>query len=536
MTAALQGDAASGSFRLAGWFDYLASAVPTSPIIWYGTIPWWANLSFHDHPPVVFLIQRIFFLFGDTTFLALLPFVLAGVVTTYLVYLILKPTGNRVAAAGSTLYAIASYAVWGSRTGYLEGIAVVFITASLLFLMRFLEQGKKKDFYWWVSMVALAIASKYTTLFLLPAGLILIAIYRRSLFRLRSFWLGALLFVALLSPVIIFNGMLLATRGHFDATLSSMVGMHPTDYASISERGTNFNILTNASSLGITLATNMSLPLLLLALLSCILLIVRALRKKNTILDNVVLVTLIFMIILFCFSGAAVRFLSIFMPFFCIAIIRSAHIIVRAFPGKLMVRKITMVVLAITAILELGYSVNTNLVVNPTGPVAIAYAAGRQESTGFQNLENYLRQEPLHDPGDFKRPKTLLGDSTTYQTAGKQIILMDVRTDWFSRMWYVRRFDVYHRVPIIYTTDLFASYQQSGFKGPIIAYVKATEASKVWLVVATGGGIRTDTDATYDKQLDDLIGWVESYGVKPVVITTNDGQPAFNVYHFSFEK
>ena len=53
-------DDALYSVRALGWFDYLGGG-QTTPVQWFGYIPWWANLSFHDAPPTIFLIQKIFF-------------------------------------------------------------------------------------------------------------------------------------------------------------------------------------------------------------------------------------------------------------------------------------------------------------------------------------------------------------------------------------------------------------------------------------------------------------------------------------------
>ena len=50
----LHHDAALNSMRAFGWFDFLVGKGQTGPLIWLGHIPWWGNLSFHDHPPLAF--------------------------------------------------------------------------------------------------------------------------------------------------------------------------------------------------------------------------------------------------------------------------------------------------------------------------------------------------------------------------------------------------------------------------------------------------------------------------------------------------
>ena len=87
----LQNDAALNALRSFAWLDYLPNPGQTSPMIWFGEIPWWGNLSFHDMPPLVMLIQNVFFkIFGANTLGASLPFIFSGVGVLSLLYFLLK--------------------------------------------------------------------------------------------------------------------------------------------------------------------------------------------------------------------------------------------------------------------------------------------------------------------------------------------------------------------------------------------------------------------------------------------------------------
>ena len=71
----LTGDPAYSSFMSLGWLDFVGQNNQTSPIVWFGYIPWWGVLSFSGKPLLGFLVQYIFFkLFGESSFVALLPF------------------------------------------------------------------------------------------------------------------------------------------------------------------------------------------------------------------------------------------------------------------------------------------------------------------------------------------------------------------------------------------------------------------------------------------------------------------------------
>src|SRR3989344_2527063 len=69
-------------FRSIGYLDYFDSTAQSTPIQWLSDkqLPWWTNLSFHDDPPLFFLIQHTFInIFGENLFASRLPSALAGI-------------------------------------------------------------------------------------------------------------------------------------------------------------------------------------------------------------------------------------------------------------------------------------------------------------------------------------------------------------------------------------------------------------------------------------------------------------------------
>ena len=118
----IQTDDATYSFRAIGYLDYMDSQLQTTPIDWFEKIPAWSKLSFHDAPPLVFAIQYSFFkLFGISTFVARLPFALAGLGSVILLYFIGQRLYNeKVGLLASFLLTIFSYHTWASKVGYLE--------------------------------------------------------------------------------------------------------------------------------------------------------------------------------------------------------------------------------------------------------------------------------------------------------------------------------------------------------------------------------------------------------------------------------
>src|SRR3990167_9145720 len=87
------------AFRAIGMLDFDEAAEQTTPLEWWDTkasggkyeIPWWTRLSFHDHPPLVFLIQHFFMrIFGEHAWALRLPSALFGIASVLLLYLIGK--------------------------------------------------------------------------------------------------------------------------------------------------------------------------------------------------------------------------------------------------------------------------------------------------------------------------------------------------------------------------------------------------------------------------------------------------------------
>ena len=133
--ADIQTDAATYSFRALHYFDYMDTTVrQTTPFQWYEEgAPFWINLSFHDAPPLAFIIQFVFFkIFGVSTLVTLLPFALAGFGSIVLLYFIgRKLYGETAGLLAAFILAISSYHIWASRVGYLEILVTFFILLTI---------------------------------------------------------------------------------------------------------------------------------------------------------------------------------------------------------------------------------------------------------------------------------------------------------------------------------------------------------------------------------------------------------------------
>ena len=211
------------SFRSIGWLDYLESSYQTTPVQWLNGVnmPWWLNLSFHDHPPLFFLVQKIFFnLFGDSLFVSRLPSAIFGILFVYLIYLTSKKLFKKeeVGLVSAFIVAISFAHVSLSRMAMMESVLFFFILLNIYYFLQLLENKK----YWWRFGLTfgLAMLTKYIAVFLIPTYLVYLLIFRRDLFKNSKLYLALILAVIIFSPVIVYNIYSYKSFGHFDLQLA----------------------------------------------------------------------------------------------------------------------------------------------------------------------------------------------------------------------------------------------------------------------------------------------------------------------------
>lgn len=525
----IQHDSAIYSVRAMGWFDYLAGEGQTSPIIWFKEIPWWGWLSFHDHPPLAFGIQFIFLLlFGQSSFSVLLSFALAGIATTYLIfYIINKVRGNFEALLASALFTITTLSIWVTRTGYLEGIEILPLTGAFVFFVLFIYKEKSKFLYLTALLVGLSVLTKYTALYLLPAIFVFLLIKNRKIFKNKVFWKSALIFLLTLTPIIIYNIMVFKTRGHFDAALSSMLGMNPEDYY-ILTRNVNSNILDNIKTIFDSLRDTMTMPFLLATMASIIHLIIQWIRKQSDKFTIFLLLNILFVLLMFSFSGVAPHFIAIIIPLTSIALALSLKKLWTSMRDRSNLKKMLIgLVLALMAF-ELSYNINTNILPRAYGSQGFAYSEYRFPDYGFSKLDQYLR-ENIYGELPKRRFITKLDNKLLFfDTVGREIIIKDDRTHWNSDMWYYHRYQTYYNVPIVSFTDALSNSSDE----KIFDYLLKTGTTGFWVIEAVGPAI-TRSQIKSDNQWIDVLNILKQGGVKPIKNIHNiDSELTFRIYHF----
>ncbi|MEN9621675.1 MAG: Dolichyl-phosphate-mannose-protein mannosyltransferase [Candidatus Parcubacteria bacterium] len=461
----LYSDNALNSFRAYGWFDRLLGG-QQAPIDWLGHIPSWALLSFHDAPPVAFMLQNISFtFFGGSPFGARAPFVFAGLISVLALCIAVKRiVGTEKAIWAACLLAINSYAVWAGLAGYLEGIEQLFIITSLfaLYFLTTNEDAKPHWLYIGAASSALACMTKYTAIFIFLPALFALIRYRKNVlgsFRTKEWSIALSIFIVIILPVVIYNIAMYQERGHFDAALSSIVGMHPADFSAISSRGIDFNPLKNISSTFSSFAENNSFGFSLLSALSVLWIIYKCIRRTSDRFEEHTLSFFLSFLLMSAFFSGGTRFDSVLTPI--IAILTALAVCDWKNRTRESKRYILVGTIVLICVFEAFYAINTNILVKPIGVHGVFYSKSKLSDYGFNELDSYLRKNvitrlPLKK--SIRSPKDL--NFTNKDVAGRSVVIYDDRINWFAQNWYFLRYINYHAVPIL--SDVYFDPTQGG--------------------------------------------------------------------------
>jgi uncharacterized membrane protein len=528
----LLGDGAINSFRAFGWFDWLANSGQLTPFEWFGHIPNWALLSFHDAPPLSFFIQHIFFgMFGGGVVVARLPFILSGLGIILLLWFFLNKLSGKLTASVSVLfYSVMSYAVWAEQSVYLEGMVEFFIVCSVIFGGYFLfKKQSKKYLYLWFISIALALLTKYTALFILPPVFLYMYLHRTYIREnIKQVFISSIICLFILTPIIVYNAKLYQYRGHFDAALSSIVGMHPSDFSIISQRSVSFNVSVNLVSIIKTLANNISYSILILFIICTFILLFNARGKKLKSFESWVIVHLFFLIFMFSFATPGDRFLSIFVPFIALVIgLGIRDVFISTSVNK---RYLVLIVVFLVFVFELVYSINTNVTRSPYGKVGWMYSPNKIYDIGFNKLDTYIRTTAVTKlpPKHTVRSKDDVIFSNE-DVEGRSVVIFDDRINWFAQMWYMQRYFMYYGWPYISTSFLS---QDGPYKLSVEELLGASGETLYFIYPISDQvmDLSRKVDASLNYVGPELAKQFDAAQASTTVINDSRGTPVFKIY------
>ncbi len=496
--ADLQTDGAVYSLRALGYLDYLNTPLQSAPLQWYASPPWWTRLSFHDAPPLVFLIQFFFFsVLGESTLVARIPGAFAGVGSVILVGLIGRRLwGNAAGQLAALLISTSALFVSAAREPYLESVEVFFILLSVWVFTRAVREPR-----WWPAWgiaAGLALDTKYTAFFVVPAAVGYLVAFQRPALRQRQFWLGVGLLALTLSPALIYNTGLYFSRGHLDLQLSRLVpgtweaakAAWPKLYAEV---GTAPDFLGNAKSMVTYVGSVVTLPELLLGLTGIGWLTFVVVRRKLTPpLAFIPWLSVVLLAAFFTLQGPAPRFLPVLSPWIALA---SAGALVSFWRRwRALMPRWGKAMAAAGLVFLLGYAllftVNTNHSFQPVGSPWWYSPTLRLGNDGFQQLAGYLEPRFSAQPGyTFHRPRRrdqILSDFT--RLAGQDLFIYQADLRWFSAFWYFQRYSLYHDVYVLSDRELAAVAESEGRPLQMPQFFQAFGARRVYFIVGVAPG------------------------------------------------
>ncbi|MFA4873073.1 MAG: glycosyltransferase family 39 protein [Patescibacteria group bacterium] len=504
----LIGDDATYAFRSVGYFDHMASQLQTTPYQWFEAVPWWAKLSFHDHPPVAFLAFHIIFgIFGMTTLVAhSIPILLGTLSVALCIAVGARLSSPRVGIIAGFLFAVTSLSIWISRVLYLETILIPLLLFTIYCALR-----ARLSPSWWIITgfsFGLSIATKYTAIFLLPALCYLAYPLWHTKKQIRF---GIFVAIAALTPVIIYNIFLYQTRGHFDYQLTRLFRITTQDWPRLAVTSSPASLISIFSSI----QDAVSWPAAILFLLAAWWSFFRWIRNKNN-EQGVIALLLLFFNLEIIFLGNAVRFLSPIIPFLCL----SAGILLDdIWKGALGFTKIALLAGASFAVIAMcAYSINTHFLAQPWGRAGLAFSSTRGENYGYEQLDQYLLT--LYQERDS------VDDLWDVAAVEKTLYIFDSNINYFPKMWYVQRRVTYQGIPFTSSLEFRKLIQENGE-----SYFPQKGYTYYVLIHALSGTLMVPADIR-NKVADQMALTLEEQSMQNVTIQRSDGEPAFRVYFF----
>lgn len=531
--ADIQNDDALYSFRAFDYLDHTNSGNrQTTPLQWLEEYPWWAYLSFHDHPPLVFIIQYLFFtVLGSSVLVMKLPFALAGLGSVFALYWLAKELyGYHVALLASLILAILSYHSWASKIGYLEPMLTFFLLLTLIFFVKGFKDNK--FFIHFGIFLGLSFLTKYTTLFIIPPILLYLFIKDKGAIKAKEMLIGLVITLIIISPVIVYNFFVFQERGHFDLQLSAIFNQDTSaDWPGISRQvsGLKFNSTIKV------FFDNYSIAIFSLFVFSLLFMVMEALVNIRDIIklkfknDPLIFLLLLFGILMFSAVGHEARFLSVLNPFIAlmIAIVLSqVMLMVNKEKSEQDIRLYLITFLAgIVILFEIFYNINSNILSKPFGEKGKHYSTYRLEAGGFNNLDEFLLSSNVIDLSSRKKIRSISDLSVDVnEMAGKDLFIYDQDLNWFSTLWYFGRYSTYYGNLFVPIADLASVIDPATW----FSFFEEKDLKTVYYIKGKNDIVLASKDNQGPgRELEKIF---LSQGAEKIDILNNNNELAFSLY------
>ena len=532
------------------------------------------RLSFHDHPPLVFLAQNFSMrAFGQTPFAVRLPSVLSGLAAVWLVYLIGKNLYSPlVGLTGATLFAFTVNHVWISRIGLQESILIVLMLASAFCFFKFsglilpsssvtigrpiVTDEKNQNWLWLIAaafFLGLAFLAKYIALILAPIFASIFILYQvmnkaRRLYSRRVFLqisIAVFLFLAVASPIIIYNIQLYRNFGHFDFQFSLLARQNVPEWQDRPGQEVLGSFANRLKTYFPRLLEANSPYFLILAAIGFAIILAQMIFRRRfsayspfAVSHAFLVITLAWLLPFLIFIGPAHRFFTILTPWLAISAGYALIVMSNNFPFYY--RGLTSIVIALTLAVEILYSYNSVVALDPVGlrPWSYSYLHRQSLSSGFNQLNLYFDEElkgKMPDTAitfEFPFARELLkqatdsGRSQNLQAVPWGIVYND-NINLSAQRWVLLRRITYHGWPVASAENFIAGGGQKFF---IESGIK-----KIYFINPTVLALQ-DRTRPPTAHGDIMESQLRARGFKPAEEIKNPrGEISFRVYKFNLQ-
>ncbi len=520
----MTGDDAHYSARAVAPIDFMFGEVnaQSTPVQWFDHTPWWSALSFHDHPKPLFLVQHLFLAMHQTGFFAKLPSALFALGSLVLMYFFVRRLDRRAAVLACLLLVLNAHFIWTGRVAYLESGVMFGVLLAVYYFIRYEENNRQ----WWKFGLAfgVALALKFTTLFLFPALLLFIALNHRSWFRSVKFY-GALgIAFSLQLPLIIYNLSMYQATGHFSLQFVRLFHQSSPWHLSAVSAPT----LARFGDLFLELGHLISWPYLALFVLA--LGYTLWWKRRLTFLLSLVL---LFTVQQF-FIGQYGYILSLY-AIFAAPLIALASVDLAKRLGAVYGKKaeISLQVGKVILLVYLAFFViNSHVLAVHYGRIGWTYSEASSQNYGVAQLDAYLDALAARDknltPLDLYGEIKVKDDRTVpyllktnqqklaESLAHSNIIIFDDRISWFSRVWLFERRRFYQNLPYI-------SIAENNL-------LKQLTLNSFYFIKAEAGA-PLDSITKKSRLAPEMEEKLDKLGIVPDLIYRDDGVLAFKVYY-----
>ncbi len=417
-----------------------------------------------------------------------------------------------------------SYFIWMGRIGLLESVFTFFLCLGLYYCLKALETDPKyfaySGLYW-----GLSILTKYTFLFFAPGILAYILWRQRWIFKNKKFWIGAAIFLAVSSPILIYNLGMLGARGHFDVQFSDFFGQVHNDWPKLAKRVSFAHV--NPGGVLAMLLEGFSWPYFAIFTLSFL----GALYLFRKSLKIFVVFFFVSPLVFFSFIGASSLWLGALAPF-------AALIIGLTLADMLKERNYAAYGgLALLASFFLFYSLNTNTFIKAKGH-KLLYANFRSENYGYNQLDKEISQllqdrrspQKIQQAVNFAwygkiRPEAinfaLLREGQDFNA----VVVYDSNSVWFATSWIFERWKLYKRMFLPATYE-FVSMVESEVGKEILEKLSPLQI----YFIESGPEVRNRADIQLPEGPRKLVEIFQKQNIKPEIVHDNQGREAFYIY------